>query len=421
MKRLLRLVPALVACLLAARAEAGQFAANHLFATAPLDGNIHEIDQNGDLVRTFGLGELNFPVGLAFGPDGRLWVSDYSSHRIIIFDATGAKVDERVGYGLSQPCGLAFGPLGSLYINNALSEKVTWIAWHGALYTTIDHSAFWDAIQAIALGPAGTFFVTDRTNGQLHEMDPGGDLLRPSIAVGSGLSQAVGICLGPKGTMLVTSWNQNEVYHFNANGWCTGAIAGAVPLNGPEFIARGPDDNYYIGCDLGNGGRIMGPGGEDIGQIGGGFSPPAYVGVAFAPFRFKSLVTGTLTRSGEKPKTIKDTKAVLSIQPGLNVVMLALKDDPQDTSDLPSIYMTPHHVFGGFYTDHNAGTATRRFTGLQRLPPDYFDGYASLGLKVSGRTSANGMFIVESASGTLHISGENASFQGKVSTVKLLK
>ncbi len=415
-----RLFPALVACLLSARADAGQFAANHLFASAPLDGTVHEIDQNGNLVRTFGTGELNFPVGLAFGPDRRLWVSDYSSHRIIVFDAAGAKVDERVGYGLAMPCGLAFGPRGSLYICNAQSELVTWIAWHGVTYTSIDHSAFWDAIQAIALGPAGTFFVTDKTNGQLHEMEAGGELLRTSLALGSTLTQAAGLCLGPKGQMFVTSWNQNEVYHFNANGWCNGAIAGAVPLNGPEFLARGPDGNYYIGCDTG-GGRIMSSAGGDLGQIGAGYSPPGLVGLAFAPFRFKSLVSGTLTRNGEKPKAIKDRKAVLSIQPGLNVVMLCLKDDAQDASDLPSIYLTPHHVFGGFYTDHNAGTATRRFTGVQRLPPDYLDGHASLGLKVSGRTSGNGYFIVESASGTLHISGETASFQGKVTTLKLLK
>lgn len=76
---------------------------------------------SGALVRHFGApGELEFPTGIALGPDGLLYASDYALGRVVRFDpATGAARGAFLE-GLSSPVELAFGPDGALYVLDAI-------------------------------------------------------------------------------------------------------------------------------------------------------------------------------------------------------------------------------------------------------------------------------------------------------------
>jgi DNA-binding beta-propeller fold protein YncE len=69
-----------------------------------------------------GSGGLDFPKGLAFGPDGSLYVNGFFSFNVLRYDgATGAFLDAfvpRTTGGLIWPdAGLAFGPDGNLYVS----------------------------------------------------------------------------------------------------------------------------------------------------------------------------------------------------------------------------------------------------------------------------------------------------------------
>lgn len=90
-----------------------------------LDGQASEIrvfDVAGTHVRTFGRpgggpGELNQPVGLAWGRDGNLWVADLRNARYAVFDTAGHYVTShrRTAGGVSIPWGGGIDAEGRLY------------------------------------------------------------------------------------------------------------------------------------------------------------------------------------------------------------------------------------------------------------------------------------------------------------------
>src|SRR5207302_1031446 len=73
-----------------------------------------------DIFLASGSGGLAHSQGLAFGPDGNLYVCTQDSQSVLRFDGkTGAVMGAFVptgSGGLALPMGLAFGPDGNLYV-----------------------------------------------------------------------------------------------------------------------------------------------------------------------------------------------------------------------------------------------------------------------------------------------------------------
>ena len=88
--------------------------------------------------------KLNWPLGLALGPDGRLYVADRDNHAVRAIDLTTNTIDTVVGDGticdttqevcpdvapalqmeLNQPYGVKFDPEGSLYVADTLNNRI---------------------------------------------------------------------------------------------------------------------------------------------------------------------------------------------------------------------------------------------------------------------------------------------------------
>ncbi len=230
------------------------------------DGNLYVSSQESQSVQRFdgrtgaplgsfvpaGSGGLTLPMGLVFGPDGNLYVSSFGTSSILRYDGrTGAFVDAFVpagSGGLDGPAGLAFGQDGNLYVGNGADNSV--LRFDGATGAFIDT------------------FVHARSSGLYGPVDP---------------------VFGVDGSLYVTSYYTNSILRYDGQ---TGAALGAfVPsasggLSGPTSLAFGPDGNLYVASsDTDSILRYNGATGAFIGAFippgRGGLSSPTWL--TFAP------------------------------------------------------------------------------------------------------------------------------------------
>src|SRR5262245_7950067 len=119
----------LVAAAIGPGAVAKEFPANRLFAAAstPGPGDAVAFGPNGAVTpyTLTGTGPGGLPWGIAFGPDGLVYVSYLAEQVVMAFDAAGAPVTT-IGpvSELHDPRGIAFGPEGHLYVCSEATNRV---------------------------------------------------------------------------------------------------------------------------------------------------------------------------------------------------------------------------------------------------------------------------------------------------------
>ena len=143
--------------------------------------------------------DLLNPTGLAFGPDGLLYVSSRAEGIVYQVGATGKFIVFAEGLGIAT--GIAFDAAGDLYVgdrsgtifkihSNADGEKETFV------FATLEPSI---AAYHLAFSPTGTLFVTGPTtasNQTIHAIAPDGTIT-PFF---TGLGRAQGIAFNPEAT-----------------------------------------------------------------------------------------------------------------------------------------------------------------------------------------------------------------------------
>jgi DNA-binding beta-propeller fold protein YncE len=104
--------------------------AGRLYVSDSETGLIHVLDQNGQPLAAIGAGELGRPCGLAFDvPRQRLFVADSARHQVVVFSPQG-KLLQRIGdrgTDLGQfnfPTNVALDGQGRLYVSDSLNFRV---------------------------------------------------------------------------------------------------------------------------------------------------------------------------------------------------------------------------------------------------------------------------------------------------------
>ena len=188
-------------------------ATGRILVSSALDDRVVEFDRSGAYVGDFvtaGSGGLDYPTGLAIGPDGHLYVSSRGTSSVLRYDgASGAYLGVLVSSGdggLVAPYGIAFGTgvhSGSVFIASGDGKVVEYDAPTGGAIGTFTNGGPLPDPRSLLFNTDGTLLVTDFSGGTVRayaadgtyigDFQNGGTLLKPR-----------GIRFAPNGSIVVT-------------------------------------------------------------------------------------------------------------------------------------------------------------------------------------------------------------------------
>ena len=199
---------------------------------------------------------LSGPQGVAFGPDGNIYVACVGSNSVLRYDSStrallGAFVPTNTG-GLQSPTGIVFGPDGNLYVSSHGTDSVLkFNGSTGAFISAFASGGGLDGPQGITFGPDGNLYVSSEDNDRVLRFNGvTGSFIDSFVPAGlGGLNQGKGIAFGPDGNLYVSSSLTSQVLRYNGS---TGAFLdvfvapGTGGMGWPTGLTFGPDGNLYV-------------------------------------------------------------------------------------------------------------------------------------------------------------------------------
>lgn len=231
----------------------------NLFVSQCASGHsvIDRIDPNGQLTRFAGSGPLDFsgdggpailasiacPTGMAFGPDGALYVADHANNRVRRIDDAGiittvagsgpAGVNQGSFSGdggpaidatLQEPCDVAFDGHGNLFIADRDNLRVRKVDPNGVITTVAGDgrrqfagdggpavSASLALPLAVVVDRAGRLLIADSVSSRVRGVDLEG-VIRTDAGIGRSVSS------GDGGPATAASINSPTAFAFDAGG-----------------------------------------------------------------------------------------------------------------------------------------------------------------------------------------------------------
>lgn len=364
------------------------------------------------------LAEIGEPRGLAFGPDGRLYVACFGFDTIVVLDvAAGAVVDVWTDAGLDGPSALAFSPTGDLYVASRETNRVLRFDTAGQKLATLGADSSLDTPSGLAVARNGNLFVTSEQNNAIFEFDANGKFLRAgTIGCGSFLG-LFGLAFGWD-DMLFTCCRDDHAVKVVGPDLSIVSTIGVAALAQPTALAFGPDDRLYV-ADASGEIVVFDRDGVETGSIVAA-SVPSPRALAFAPTRFKASIVTTLIRDGIGREKVKEKYSnslaagpLLSIAPGGRAVALTLVDDPNDDDDLASLLGATTLMLPAVDALDPEAAKSRAITAAAQLGASSDSPVATIALTISGKGA---FFAPKSASGTLTVAGRGFTLFGTVET-----
>lgn len=216
-------IPSLLALLALAGAcasSARAYDTRHIFVTNRGAGTILELDESLALVRTWFASEgLDEPNGMAFTPDGAIWVADTGNLRILAFDAAGTRagtIDTATRLGSSVES-IYFAGDGTLFAtaNPGLGVIARYTITGSPLPDVVDAPAFLN-LGNVNLTNAGNVIVSDfsGTMRGLRELDPAtGTVMR---AFGTDLGRQEDVMIDGADRVFVSHFDGDEIVVYDA-------------------------------------------------------------------------------------------------------------------------------------------------------------------------------------------------------------
>jgi len=129
------------------------------YLAVPFAPEIKIVDPAGRVAGSITAPELIAPTGLAFAPDGKLWVAqaitvNATAAPLLVFDSAGNLLDEvGIGSGVNWANDVTFGPDGLLYVPDYIQDRVFRFSPDGTLVDFVGDQAGLDFPYGVRFAP----------------------------------------------------------------------------------------------------------------------------------------------------------------------------------------------------------------------------------------------------------------------------
>jgi DNA-binding beta-propeller fold protein YncE len=188
-------------------------------------------------------GKLQSPASIVVDRDGNLFVSDGALHRVTILDKEGKFLEkwgeQGAGEGqLDRPSGLAFDLDGNLYVADTFNHRVQLFNRDGRFLSAWGREGSGDGELShpwgIAVDELGDVYVADWRNDRVQQFSADGQFKRRIGRPGSGdgeLNRPAGVAVDRDGDIYVADTGNDRVQLFNAEGRYVDKFIGDATLS----------------------------------------------------------------------------------------------------------------------------------------------------------------------------------------------
>jgi uncharacterized protein (TIGR03663 family) len=152
---------------------------------------------------------------------GFLYVADTGNKRVVRFDKEGKRVSDwgTPGSGPGQfvePVGLAADATGNVYVADTGNHRIQVFDFEGKFVREFPIFGWKDFYTEpyLAIGPTGSIFATDSTEGRVNEYDAAGNL-RHSWRPDGIFKRPTGVTVDPLGRVVVSDRETHHLYFWN--------------------------------------------------------------------------------------------------------------------------------------------------------------------------------------------------------------
>ncbi len=188
------------------------------------------------------LSPSSHPVGLTPGPDGALWITQWSNAAIGRMTLAGVTTPYTLPTPDAEATAITLGPDGNLWATESQGNKLARITPTGAT-TEFPLPTSGSAPASIVTGPDGQLWFTESAGAQIgHMKPPAGTISEITLASGA---QPQGIDVGADGNFWVALTGTNAIARVTPAGTVT-SFPVPTPSAGPSAVAAGPDGNIWF-------------------------------------------------------------------------------------------------------------------------------------------------------------------------------
>lgn len=237
-----------------------------LLVTSSLTEEVLGYSMDGEYLGVFATtSDIQWPVGIALGPDGKFYLSSYGHNAILQFDTKDYEPSKGMKFlgkftldgNLQAPESIVFRD-GYLYVASAGTHKV--LQYDAETGKFIHDFAQSDLLKGVSIqfpwsltfGPDGHLYVDSNTN-EIYKFDGKTGESMGVFASDRALIRPAGMTFGPDGHLYVGSQDTNTILKFDGKtGEFLAVFVQGGVLQGPWAVAFGPDEHLYVASSANN-------------------------------------------------------------------------------------------------------------------------------------------------------------------------